>query len=95
MQAVLAHAVRRPLTSDEGRRVPLRDVRREPLRRDVGPLLRARRRQRVAQLAARIGPNMLNGRFRDLGAAPVRATGLLGGGDAVVWTATFGSRRSG
>ena len=39
--------------------------------------------------------NMLNGRFRDFGAAAVRATGLLGGGDAVVWTATFGTRRSG
>jgi uncharacterized protein YkwD len=37
--------------------------------------------------------NMLNGRFRDFGAAPVRATGLLDGADAVVWTATFGSRR--
>ena len=37
--------------------------------------------------------NMLNARFRDLGAAPVRASGLLGGGDVVVWTATFGSRR--
>jgi uncharacterized protein YkwD len=37
--------------------------------------------------------NMLNPRFRDLGAAPVRASGLLGGGDVVVWTATFGSRR--
>jgi uncharacterized protein YkwD len=36
--------------------------------------------------------NMLNARFRDLGAAPVRATGLLGGGDMVVWTAAFGSR---
>jgi hypothetical protein len=24
----------------------------------------------------------------------VRATGLLDGGDAVVWTATFGTRRS-
>jgi len=39
--------------------------------------------------------NMLNGRFRDFGAAPVRASGLLDGGDAVVWTATFGTRRSG
>jgi uncharacterized protein YkwD len=38
--------------------------------------------------------NMLNARFRDFGAAPVRATGLLEGGDAVVWTATFGTRRS-
>ena len=38
--------------------------------------------------------NMLNGRFRDFGAAPVRATGLLDAGDAVVWTATFGARRS-
>jgi len=38
--------------------------------------------------------NMLNGRFRDFGAAPVRATGLLDAGDAVVWTATFGTRRS-
>jgi uncharacterized protein YkwD len=37
--------------------------------------------------------NMLDPRFRDLGAAPVRASGLLGGGDMVVWTATFGSRR--
>ncbi len=37
--------------------------------------------------------NMLNGHFRDFGAAPVRATGLLDGADAVVWTATFGSRR--
>jgi hypothetical protein len=37
---------------------------------------------------------MLNGRFRDFGAAPVRATGLLDAGDAVVWTATFGTRRS-
>ena len=37
--------------------------------------------------------NMLNARFRDLGAAPVRASGLLGGGDVVVWTAAFGSRR--
>jgi uncharacterized protein YkwD len=37
--------------------------------------------------------NMLSRSFRDLGAAPVRAHGLLGGGDAVVWTATFGSRR--
>ena len=37
--------------------------------------------------------NMLNPRFRDLGAAPVRASGLLGGGEMVVWTAAFGSRR--
>ena len=37
--------------------------------------------------------NMLSGQFRDFGAAPVRATGLLGGADAVVWTATFASRR--
>jgi uncharacterized protein YkwD len=38
--------------------------------------------------------NMLHARFRDVGAASVRAGGLLGGGaDAVVWTATFGSRR--
>jgi uncharacterized protein YkwD len=36
--------------------------------------------------------NMLNPGFRDLGAAPVHATGLLGG-DMVVWTAAFGSRR--
>lgn len=36
---------------------------------------------------------MLSSRFRDLGAAPVRASGLLGGGEMVVWTATFGSRR--
>jgi uncharacterized protein YkwD len=31
--------------------------------------------------------------FRDLGVAPVRAGGLLGVADAVVWTATFGSPR--
>jgi uncharacterized protein YkwD len=37
--------------------------------------------------------NMLSGTFRHLGAAPVRANGLLGGVDAVVWTATFASPR--
>jgi uncharacterized protein YkwD len=37
--------------------------------------------------------NILGPRFKDLGAAPVLAHGLLDGGDAVVWTATFGSRR--
>jgi uncharacterized protein YkwD len=37
--------------------------------------------------------NMLNGNFRHVGAAPVRANGLLGGADAVVWTATFASPR--
>jgi len=37
--------------------------------------------------------NILGPRFRDLGTAPVLAHGLLDGGDAVVWTATFGSRR--
>ena len=36
---------------------------------------------------------MLSGRFRHVGAAPVRASGLLGGTDAVVWTATFASPR--
>jgi len=36
---------------------------------------------------------MLSSRFRHLGAAPVRANGLLGGADAVVWTATFASPR--
>jgi uncharacterized protein YkwD len=36
--------------------------------------------------------NILGPRFKDLGAAPVRAHGLLDGDDAVVWTATFGSR---
>jgi uncharacterized protein YkwD len=38
--------------------------------------------------------NILGASFRDLGAAPVRAQGLLEGADAVVWTATFGSRRA-
>jgi uncharacterized protein YkwD len=33
--------------------------------------------------------NLLAYRFRDFGVAPVRAHGLLGPGDAVVWTATF------
>lgn len=37
--------------------------------------------------------NMLSGKFRHVGAAPVRASGLLGGVDAVVWTATFASPR--
>jgi len=37
--------------------------------------------------------NMLGGQFRHVGAAPVRANGLLGGTDAVVWTATFASPR--
>jgi uncharacterized protein YkwD len=37
--------------------------------------------------------NMLSGRFRHVGAAPVLAKGLLGGSDAVVWTATFASPR--
>ena len=38
--------------------------------------------------------NMLSPSYRDVGAAAVRANGLLGGSDAVVvWTATFGSRR--
>ena len=32
--------------------------------------------------------------FRDLGVAPVRAGGLFGDSDAVVWTATFASPRS-
>jgi uncharacterized protein YkwD len=36
---------------------------------------------------------LLNRSFRDVGVAPVLAHGLLDGGDAVVWTATFGSRR--
>ena len=35
--------------------------------------------------------DILDADFRDFGAAPVRATGLLGSGDAVVWTATFAS----
>ena len=37
--------------------------------------------------------NMLSGKFRHVGAAPVQASGLLGGADAVVWTATFASPR--
>jgi uncharacterized protein YkwD len=37
--------------------------------------------------------NILNPSYRDVGTAAVRANGLLGGSDAVVWTATFGSRR--
>ena len=37
--------------------------------------------------------NILGGQFRHVGAAPVRANGLLGGTDAVVWTATFASPR--
>jgi len=37
--------------------------------------------------------NVLHPSFRDFGAAPARAPGLLGDGDAVVWTATFASPR--
>jgi uncharacterized protein YkwD len=37
--------------------------------------------------------NILGGQFRHVGAAPVRANGLLDGTDAVVWTATFASPR--
>lgn len=37
--------------------------------------------------------NILHPSFRHLGAAPARAPGLLGDGDAVVWTATFASPR--
>ena len=37
--------------------------------------------------------NVLDSSFRDVGAAPARAPGLLGDGDAVVWTVTFGSPR--
>jgi uncharacterized protein YkwD len=37
--------------------------------------------------------NILGPSFRHVGAAPVRANGLLGSGVFVVWTATFGSPR--
>ena len=37
--------------------------------------------------------NILGSGFRHVGAAPVRANGLLGAGPSVVWTATFGSPR--
>lgn len=37
--------------------------------------------------------NILSNMFRHVGVAPVRANGLLGGADAVVWTATFASPR--
>ena len=37
--------------------------------------------------------NILGGQFRHVGAAAVRANGLLGAGDDVVWTATFASPR--
>ena len=37
--------------------------------------------------------NILGPTFRHVGAAPVRANGLLGSGVYVVWTATFGSPR--
>lgn len=36
---------------------------------------------------------LLHPSFRDVGAAPARAPGLFGDGDAVVWTATFASPR--
>ena len=38
--------------------------------------------------------NIMSPRFRHVGLAPVRANGLLGEPDAVVWTATFASPRS-
>lgn len=37
--------------------------------------------------------NVLRPNFRHVGVAPVQAAGLLGGTDAVVWTATFASPR--
>lgn len=37
--------------------------------------------------------NVLGSHFRHLGAAPTRASGLIDGSDAVVWTATFASPR--
>ncbi len=37
--------------------------------------------------------NVLRPQFRHVGVAPVLARGLLGGADAVVWTATFASPR--
>lgn len=37
--------------------------------------------------------NLLHPGFRDVGAAPARAPGLLGDGDAVVWAATFAAPR--
>jgi uncharacterized protein YkwD len=37
--------------------------------------------------------NMLKPYFRDVGAASVRASGLVSGGPEVVWIATFGSKR--
>jgi uncharacterized protein YkwD len=37
--------------------------------------------------------NILRRQFRHVGVAPVRANGLLGNADAVVWTATFASPR--
>jgi uncharacterized protein YkwD len=37
--------------------------------------------------------NILRPYFRDVGAAPVRAQGILNAGPEVVWTATFGSKR--
>ena len=37
--------------------------------------------------------NLMSPSFHDVGAASVRANGLLDGSDAVVWTATFGTRR--
>jgi uncharacterized protein YkwD len=37
--------------------------------------------------------NILSPSFHDVGAAAVRTNRLLGGSDAVVWTASFGSRR--
>ena len=67
-------------------------LRREPLRRNMGTGLRARRRGGVAPVPAapreRAQPALSRRR-----AAPVRANGLLDAGDAVVWTATFASPR--
>ena len=37
--------------------------------------------------------NLLSPAFRHLGVAPVQASGLLGGADAVVWTAAFAAPR--
>ena len=53
VRAVLAYAVRRSRhRSSEGSRVPVRDVRREPLRRRMGPGLRTRCRECLAPVTA-------------------------------------------
>ena len=74
-------------------RIPLRDLRREPLSPEPGGRVSPRDVVNAWLQSPPHRANMLGAAFRHVGVAPVRANGLLDGTDAVVWTATFASPR--